>query len=257
MLEEPLPPPGQQAVHGGRAAQRQEAEVVSARLQDRELARVQLVLDRLGEVRREHDLVAIQELRELVERAEELDVGVEVDELLELARDEEVLEEERLHGRVHLEQRVAEEEGAQVGDLLERLDLDQLERLERRVEGALDAIHEQDEERRLGVLRAERARQHPREGQVVLRDDRAGGERAAAGGHGQPGPAAMPRYSSSVAAAARCQEKAAALSSPAADSSARRAGSPSNAAMPSAMACDSGSTRMQIGRASCRERGEG
>ena len=87
---------------------------------------------------------------------------------------EEVREQQRCRGVAELLLRVAEaQRGAVRG--LERLQLRELERLGRGVEAAVDAVGEADEERDVRMLRAERAREHPRVGEVRLGDERAGG----------------------------------------------------------------------------------
>ncbi len=88
---------------------------------------------------------------------------------------EELLEQERGHGVAQGLLRVMKPESFYIGNGQVRK-RDDLKWFEVRVETAIDLVGQQDVERNVRVMRAKRSREHARERQVALRNNRAGGD---------------------------------------------------------------------------------
>ena len=168
---EPHAPPVEQLVGERRRADADEAEVVGARDQDVLLVGLAPVArHRVGEVRVEHEPVVAHRLEHLVQRRVQAHVRVEVDRAVAGLR-EHPAQEPRLHGRRELEHAVHDRHALEAVDV-ELVDADHVERLLRRVDVALDVVDDQDLEAQIRVLLGQRSPEHPRVGEVVLRDDR-------------------------------------------------------------------------------------
>jgi hypothetical protein len=182
---EPLLPPGQEAGQGRPPRDGQEPEVVGACLKDRPFAGVFVPFDGAGQVRSQSQEGLGRGGVELGQPAVEENVGVEVDDPVEAAL-EEMLERPRLHGRVELEDGVAEAELPRVG---------QRERRERHGGEPLlldvgrgPLAEEQDEPLPLRMLLLHRGHEHPGVVPVVGRNDREDSG-LHAGGSAEPGQA--------------------------------------------------------------------
>jgi hypothetical protein len=150
VVQEALAPPPQQRVRLLARAERDVTEVVDTREQDVDLARALAVIgERHRVVRREHDRVRARQLVEVLERAEDPDVRVEVRDR-PVALTEQVRQQPRLDRRRELQDRVAQGHLLELGaaDLLWSEDR---ERLLRGVDVAFVLVDRQDEARPLGM----------------------------------------------------------------------------------------------------------
>src|SRR6266852_9527216 len=174
VLEQPLPPPGQERPRGGSRAHPQEAHIVDAGLRDVELALDALLSpEGLQQVGRENDGAPAQQLEHRGELADHetflLQKGRAGKPSLQQVR------QQVRSGRVHqLLPRVVEAEAREIryAEIGEAQDL---ERLGGGIEVPVDLVREEHEERSLGMITSERVREHAREREKALGHD--GGHR--------------------------------------------------------------------------------
>ena len=173
---EPVLPPSEEVQGLGAAAEPQESEVVTARNQEIDLGRAESVRRHRREgVRREDHVSASEGLARPVQGGEDEDVRVEEEETLDAAVAEQVVEEKRFDGRVELGNVVLEGQ-VRKGRDLELLDFDDLERFLSGIERPFDPVDQENEGSRPGVMPEKGFVPDPREADVVLGDDRAGGD---------------------------------------------------------------------------------
>ena len=127
-----------------------------------------VVFDRRGQMRRQCDRVPVQHVPEMIERTQDKDVRVQVDQPLQTLLREQVFEQEWLDGGVRFQNCVLEHQRLDVREVLERLELDELERFVGRIEVPVEAVDEEHEEASTGVVVEKGARQHTGIRQVVL-----------------------------------------------------------------------------------------
>ncbi len=161
-------PPVQEGVERRMPPHREEAEVVGAGLQDDALARMIVAFDRPGEVRRQQEERVRRDGLDLGERAEQLDVRIEVDDAV-VAEREQVREHPRLHRGAQLEDGVAKGETARQRQRQRRQRHRRAVRLRWRRRIGVDQQHEAIPRR---LVPRQRRDQRPRVVPAVGSDDR-------------------------------------------------------------------------------------
>ncbi len=167
-----LTPPIDQLQHALAATQREEAQVVGPRPQNLHVVRLTAVVrQEIGQVGRQDDAVALQQVEQLVERLIDDDVRIEINQPLAAEFSQERVDRVRLDGRVQLQAGVFEGEFPPAIDpqLFRR---DHLERLGRRLEAAVDPIAQDQAGLHFGVMSLHARQERPHLAQVVLRGDR-------------------------------------------------------------------------------------
>ncbi len=165
-------PPADELDTFGNGGGAEEAQIVDARFHDAEVAGLAPVVERPQHVRRQHHGVAVVEgAADMHERAQQQDVGIDV----EKGRRPEALEQPQEHGWLdggrEFHHVVDERHPVEIGDA-EVAGAHDLRRQRGVVDLRREFVAEHDEAAGLGVRRAHRFHQCRRVGQVIVGDDR-------------------------------------------------------------------------------------
>src|SRR5579863_5607982 len=134
-------------------------------------------------MRRQQNVRSIQPILQIVQRPEQKNVGIEIEQLVDCVAPEQIAQKIWLYRSAGFENGVLEQEGLDVVNSNLRNQYGK-KRLVVGGEVACRRIEQQNVQRSAGMKRVPRICQDPRHGQVVFRDDGASGKWLCAISHG-------------------------------------------------------------------------